>query len=460
MSGFGGLLTWELRRLARAGTARVALGLLFAAGLLALFAAGREVARHERELAAADPAYAAQMERIGKQFPAGGHAGYVAYYTFFPVRNPTPPLAVFSLGLRDVTPSVVWIRLLGLEGQLHESGIGNPVLQALGAFDLAFVLCALAPLVLLVLLHDVLSRDRAQGVLPLVVAQAGGLGRVFAARVLARFAAVAAVAVALFAVGAAWHGVPVNGAALAWLGDALLQLACWTAIGALLAALATGVAATLAAAVSAWVVGVVLAPALINLATVTLHPVPEGLAITVAQRQETHAGWDRPKEDTFARFFALRPEWRDTPPVTGRFAWKWYYAMHQVGDASVAANAERYRARLVARAALLARLAWAVPPATAQLLLSRRAGTDLEAHLAFLDRVRAFHGEMQVHFFPAIFAERELPPTAWREFPRFVPPPSAPAAGGPGERLPLVVTVLLCAVFLPAALRRAARLAT
>jgi len=271
---------------------------------------------------------------------------------------------------------------------------------------------------------------------------------------------VAAVAVALFAVGVVWHGVPLDGAALAWLGDALLQLACWTALGALVAALATGVAATLAAAVSAWVVGVVLAPALINLATVTLHPVPEGLAIAVAQRQETHAGWDRPKEATFARFFALRPEWRDTPPVTGRFAWKWYYAMHQVGDASVADTVERYRARLLARAALLARLAWAVPPATAQLLLSRRAGTDLEAHLAFLDRVRAFHAEMQRHFLPPIFAERELPPAAWRAFPRFEPPPPTPTAGRPAERLPLLVPLLICAAVLPAALRRSARLAT
>ena len=35
-----------------------------------------------------------------------------------------------SWGLRDLAPFVTWVRLLGLEQQLYESGLGNPQLQA------------------------------------------------------------------------------------------------------------------------------------------------------------------------------------------------------------------------------------------------------------------------------------------------------------------------------------------
>ncbi|MBL9213573.1 MAG: DUF3526 domain-containing protein [Opitutaceae bacterium] len=436
------LLCWETRRLFRTGTATVALGLLAFGGLVALWSADREIARHREEIARLPDFYAAQMQRLAGQFADGGHAGYVAYYAFFPTWDPPPALAGLSVGLRDLLPAAVWVRLLGLEAQLYESGLGNPGLQSLGPFDLAFVVCALAPLVLLLLTHDLLTRDRERGVLPLAHVQSGGLGRLFAARLLVRAGAVAAVCTGLFVIAVSWHRIPMDGAALAWLGDALLHLLVWTAFAAVVAAACGSTGASLAAAGTVWLGAVVVLPAALNLGLTAAFPVPEGLELTVRQRQETHAGWDRPKEETFARFFAAYPEWRDTPPVTGRFAWKWYYALQHGGDAAVAASARTYAANLRARAAAAERLAWLVPPVGAQLLLSRRAGTDLEAHLEFLERVRAFHEALKHYFHPLIFAEAELKPAAWSAFPRYQPPAPAGSAGSWLERLPLAAAAL------------------
>jgi ABC-2 type transport system permease protein len=454
MSPFLALVRWEVRHLVRTGTARAALALLFGSGLIALWSTDREITRQEREIAHLPSYHAAQMERIAAQFPKGEHAGYIAYYAFAPTTHPPAPLARFSLGLRDVTPTTVWVRLLGLEAQLYESGIGNPALQAIGTFDLAFVLCALAPLVLLVLVHDALTREREQGVLPLALVQAGGVLRLFGARIVVRSGAVGVVCVALFAIGLAWHRIPPDTASSAWFTDALLHLACWAAAGAVIAAATRSVSASLAAALSAWTAAVVLLPALLNLVVVALYPVPEGLELTVRQRQETHSGWDRPKEDTFLNFFITYPEWADTPPVTTRFAWKWYYAMHQVGDDSVAAESKAFRDNLLARAALLERLAWAVPPVYAQLLLSRRAGTDLDAHLAYLERVRAFHGSLKQFYYPLVFAEAQLTPADFDRLPRFTASGSSASPGSLRERLPLL---LLATGFFALAVRIARR---
>jgi len=427
------LARWETRRLWRTGTARAALTLLFIAGLIAIGTTSREIARQEREIAALPADYATKMERIAHKFPEGEHAGYIAYYTFFPTHHTPTGLANLALGLRDVVPATLWVRLLGLEGQLYESSIGNPALQALGTFDLAFVLCALAPLVLLILTHDILTRDREQCLLPLALAQGGGLGRLFVTRLLVRSGAVAGVCVGLFIVALIWRQIPLDGAAWAWIGAALLHLACWSAIAAVIAAGARTISASLAAAGATWVGAVVILPAILNLVIVSAYPVPDGLEVTVRQRQETHGGWDKPKEETFTTFFQAYPQWRDTTPVTGRFAWKWYYAMHHVGDASVATDSAAYRENLLARSRAMTRLAWLAPPIAAQLMFSRTAHTDLEAHLGYLDRVREFHEELKTFFHPLVFAESRLEKEDYRTFPGFRATSPEPTGGVTGQ---------------------------
>ena len=135
MNAFVHLCRWEVRRLMRTGTARATLGLLFVAGLLALGAADREIDRQAREIASLDAHYASALAVVAEHHAPRAHAGEIAYYTFFPTHHAAPALAKLSLGLRDLVPAAVWVRLLGLEGQLYTSAIGNPAVQALGPFD-------------------------------------------------------------------------------------------------------------------------------------------------------------------------------------------------------------------------------------------------------------------------------------------------------------------------------------
>ena len=368
------------------------------------------------------------MAGIAKQFSPEGEAGYVAYYTFFPTHHPLAPLAGLAVGVRDIVPNVTWVRLLGLEGQLYEADLGNPALQALGNFDLAFVLCALAPLALLVLAHDALTRERDRGRFPLLLAQGGSAGPLLAARVTIRALAVGLTCTLVFGLACARLPIPLTAEALGWLAATWSHLAAWAGFVAWIAAATRTPTASLAGALTLWIAQVVLLPALLNLALATALPVREGLELTVRQRQESHAAWDKPRAETMENFFVHNPDWSGTPPVTGRFAWKWYYAMQQTGDESVSAESAAYRENLRARQRITARLAWLGPAAYAQLLFSQRAGSDLDAHLAYLDRVRAFHAELRAYFYPMVFADRNLTPADYASFPQFranVPPPPA-----------------------------------
>ena len=429
MKAFLRLCRWEIRHLLRDGQAWLVCGALFAAGLLALWTGERRLARHHAEIAGLPAHYAAQMAGIAKQFSPEGEAGYVAYYTFFPTLHPLAPLAGLAVGVRDIVPNVTWVRLLGLEGQLYEADLGNPALQALGNFDFAFVLCALAPLALLVLAHDALTRERESGRFPLLLAQGSSAGPLLAARVTIRTLAVGLTCTLVFGLACARLPIPLTAEALGWLAATWSHLAAWAGFVAWIAAATRTPTASLAGALTLWIAQVVLLPALLNLSLATALPVQEGLELTVRQRQESHAAWDKPRAETMEKFFVHNPDWSGTPPVTGRFAWKWYYAMQQTGDESVAAASAAYRENLRARQRITARLAWLAPAAYAQLLFSQRAGSDLDAHLAYLDRVRAFHAELRAYFYPMVFADRNITPADYAAFPQFrpnVPPPPAP----------------------------------
>ncbi|MFY0577498.1 DUF3526 domain-containing protein [Cystobacter fuscus] len=172
--------TWtaELRLLLRAPLSAGALVLLLLLTALSvaagLAATARQSAVIERVEAAQGLDPASVTQEYGKP---GAEAGSAAYYTFHLTTDPPSPLAFAALGQRDVQPYVLRVRLLGLHSQLYESETLNPELALPGAFDFAFVLIYLAPLVIIALMHELVSGEREAGRLRLLVSlPASGLG--------------------------------------------------------------------------------------------------------------------------------------------------------------------------------------------------------------------------------------------------------------------------------------------
>lgn len=411
--------SWEGRALARSPQLWIVCGALLVAGLLAIWTGERKLERSRSEIASLPGHYEQQMEGIAKQFSPQGEAGYVAYYAFMPTSHPLSALSALSIGVRDIVPSVVWVRLLGIEGQLYEADLGNPAAQALGSFDLAFVFAALAPLALLVLSYDIVSREREQGRLSLLLAQGGSIASLLAVRMLLRLLAVGGTCGIVFAVAIPWVDVALDATAWQWLGVALANLLCWTAIATFLAIAIRSVAAGLASSIAVWVASVAFFPAVLNVAVSASFPVDEGFDLTLEQRQNSHGAWDKPRAETMEAFFETNPQWSDTQPVEGRFAWRWYYAMHEVADESVADEARAYRENLLERQRWQARFAWLAPSAYAQMALDNRASSDLDAHLAYLEEVRVYHQELRDHFYPLVFAEAEIEPADYAAFPPY-----------------------------------------
>jgi ABC-2 type transport system permease protein len=386
---------------------RVALPALLLMALLAgaAVAAGlAEINRQNEAIARIQPQQAEDVAAIVKWVSKEGDAGNAAYYTFHATWDAPSRLAFAAIGQRDVAPYILRVRALGLEGQLYESENYNAELALPGRFDWAFVLTYLAPLFLIVLLHDLKSGEREAGRMGLLAAMARQEGGLWLRRIVLRLGMLFVALGTPFLIGAV-----ISGTSPTQIGAVLLMTAAyllfWMLVAMLIWRWQLSSVANAAALAASWLVLTLILPALAHLAINNAIPVGQGVELTLAQREAVHDGWDKPKAESMQAFFKEYPEWKDTAPIQGGFHWKWYYAFQHVGDLAVTDKATAYRRGLQSRDRWAQGVGFLLPAVGIQTLIHRIAQTDLTAQLAYQDRIRAFHAQLREFYYPYVFNE-------------------------------------------------------
>lgn len=408
----------ELRLLLRARLTVVALVLLAALTIAAVVAGMAEVSRQHATIAAIPAAQAEDIGAVIDYVDRSKDAGSAAYYSFHPTWDAPAPLAFAALGMRDVSPYILRVRALGLEAQIYDGDVFNPELALPGRFDFAFVLVFLAPLFVIALFHDLHSGEREAGRLRTLEALPRGGVSLMRRRTLLRFGLLWAALTMPFLIGALSAGVGTLPIVIV-LAAIAAYLLFWIAVAALVGRLGWSSVANAATLAAAWLVLVLVAPTLANVAINRAIPVNQGAEIALAQREAVNGAWDIPREDTMRRFYAKHPQWADSPPLGTEFHYKWYLAFHQNGDESVADRVRAYREGLERRDAAGRALGWALPSVGVQALLTRLAHTDLTAQLAYQDRIRDFHAGLRSFYYDYLFRDRPFGKADFERAPKF-----------------------------------------
>lgn len=421
------LYAHELRLLLRQRLSRFAILLLAALTIAALVAGMAAIARQRASIAAIPAAQAEDIGAVADYVVRTRDAGSAAYYSFHPTWDPPAPLAFAALGMRDVSPTILRVRALGLEAQIYDGDAFNPELALPGRFDFAFVLVFLAPLFVIALFHDLVSSEREAGRARTLMAMPRGGRALWRRRTAIRFALLWLSLALPFAIAAGIEGVNavVVMAVLALIAAYLLF---WVGVAAAVGRLRWGSVANAATLAGAWLLLVLIVPTLANVAIDRAVPVREGAEIALAQREAVNRAWDIPKEATMRRFYAAHPEWAGSAPLGTAFHYKWYLAFHQNGDAEVAPAVAAYRAGLMRREAAARALGWALPSVGVQAALTRLARTDLKAQLEYQHRIRAFHAALRRFYYGYLFTDRPFDRSDFDRAPRYER--FAPAADG------------------------------
>lgn len=354
---------------------------------------------------------------------AEGAAGSFGYYRNHPVWRAPNDLAFLAPSRGDAVPEVQRIRMLALEAQINDNETANPELLLAGRFDFAFVLLYLAPLVLIALLHDLWSAEREAGRLGALESLPNAGRRLWTPRATLRFGGVALALLLPLAVGAAIEGTALP-RLLAAIGLVLASLGFW-ALVSLLVARTNAASATQAAILAGlWFAIALVIPAAAHLAINRAVPLPDAAEIIRENREEVHAGWDRPKAETMQRFVAHYPEFADRADMGTGFHWKWYFAFQHLGDLHVAADSAARDAGIARREQLAQQLGWALPPLKLTQALQSLAGSDVRAELAFRARIRAFHQQIRAYHYPFLFDDRPMSDADVAAAPSFGTPPA------------------------------------
>ena len=405
----------EIRFLSRDSAALLWLGIALFVAVVSVFLGLREVSSQRTEL---NNLIAAEHREREVEMGRYQDWGEVAYYTFHLTYAPPSDFAFAAQGQRDTSPWKHNIRALALEGQIYETDAENPDFALIGRLDFAFVANLLAPLLLILLLHDLRSAERGAGRYELLCATAASRGSPWLAR-----AALRVGALALCLIGPLWAGGLLAGTDAASLALAslvvVLHIGFWWAVCALMERFGWSSPVNLTALVGAWLAFAVIVPAAIKVSVESIVPLPDGSKILFTQREAVNDAWDLPKAATMEPFIARHPEWADYTEVGQPFEWKWYYAFQQVGDQTVESLSLAFREGRIRRDRLAGSLAWLSPTALAERALQALAGTDVGATLAYEQQVREFHAELRKYYYPRLFRDEPVSNASLEQRPQF-----------------------------------------
>jgi ABC-2 type transport system permease protein len=328
--------------------------------------------------------------------------GSLAYYQFHLTYQTPSHLSFAALGDRDLYPWKHRIRMLALEGQIYESDVANPELAYIGKFDFSFLISVLAPLFVILMLHDIIANERNKGRYELLVVTASGSVVLWGYKTLVRFLALSLSMLAPFYIGSALNDVPLYDVLHVSI-LVLAYLAFWAALTLWFGRQSIFAPRIAAILIGFWVAVTCVIPITGNLLIEKNIEVPKGSEILLLQREIVNQAWDIPAETSLTEFVKTHPEYRVYTEMSEGFHWKWYYAFQQLGDQAVAHLAFDYRNAILTKFDLGGYIAMFAPPVLMRRQLSRMAQTDVISALRYEQSIRDFHQALRLYYYPYLF---------------------------------------------------------
>ncbi|WP_213285699.1 DUF3526 domain-containing protein [Bradyrhizobium sp. sGM-13] len=339
----------------------------------------------------------------------GGLGGRFAYV-------PTSALAPMAFGQSDMIPNYYQVTYRSRVNFMYDSEIENPWNLLSGRFDVAFVIVYLLPLFIFAMSYNLLSAEREQGTLRMLLSQPLTLTKLVLAKVSIRAGTILTCAI-LIPVAALLIFRPETRDAVS-----LVQLAAWAvlvcayglfwfAVAVIANAFSRSSAANALVLVGSWVVLVLIVPVLLNLAVSVASPAPSRTELATQTRLITVDGLRR-----YQKLFSADYRYSDKPdlllPKDGRFEVqsrpKAAFMLQRDVEADIQKLLDRFDAQLEGQQSLVDRWGVISPAIIVHEGLAALAGNGSQRYLHFQRQVATFHATWKQFFEPRILESRAM----------------------------------------------------
>ncbi|MFN7118654.1 MAG: DUF3526 domain-containing protein [Saprospiraceae bacterium] len=316
------------------------------------------------------------------------------------------PLALLATGQSDLYAHTVKPVLYGESNLLNFTELSSPVQLLFGSFDLAFVFIYLLPLIVIAFSYNLLSAEKEQGSLRLLLAQPMSLLTWLFQKATIRFLIIGTVATLSL-----WLGLALNGVSLleniGKIGQLTLLTLAYTAFWFLVAMLVNlagkSSAQNAVTMLAVWVGLVLLVPSVVSQLANNLYPVPSR-ALLVNEVRAVNAEVEKQANEILASYYRDHPELMpDSSKAETYLFYKQYFASQDLIQGKIKPLVEKYDARLAQQQAWVDGFRFASPAILLNDSFSDLAGTSGRHYQSFRTQVVAFAATWRDYFKPIIF---------------------------------------------------------
>lgn len=331
------------------------------------------------------------------------------------------PLSALVIGQSDLYPYHTPVSTASRQSNQGDDEIENPTHLLSGRFDLGFVIVSLYPLVILALGYNLLSGEKEQGTLVLILSQPVRLRTLVLAKLLARGIVVLGLSIAISLMGFALVAGQPSGDNVARLGLWIAVVSAygvfWFALAVAVNALGRGSATNALALAGTWLLLVSVIPALANVVVRTSFPVPSRIELIQSIRSASdRAQAEGPRLN--AKFLEAHPELARGRDEANEFAVQ-SLAVQEATEAGVAEVLGRFESQLVRQQALVDRFRFLSPAIATLEALQDVAGTGSARYRSYVEQVEAFHGRWLEFFRPRILRGEPIRTSDLGQLPTF-----------------------------------------
>lgn len=336
---------------------------------------------------------------------------------------PPAPLAALSVGQSDLYPFYFKVTTQSKQTFTTNDEIENPTNLLAGRFDLAFVIIYLYPLLILALSYNLLSVEREQGTLQMLMSQPVSLRTFATGKIGLRALVVLLLAVFFSLAGFLLGGVSFSAEGvwlrlLLWVGIVAGYGAFWFALSIAVNAFGKSSATNALALAGFWLVFVLLIPSLLNVAVTTIYPVPSRVEMVQATRRASAEATARGSQ-LLAKYLEDHPELtagKEADP--NDFATRTLVIQSET-ERLIQPALEHFDRQVLGQQSLVDRFRFLSPAIVTQAALNDIAGAGLARYQHFLHLVDAFHQSWRAHFTPRILQKAQLIAEDYDRFPVF-----------------------------------------
>lgn len=376
---------------------------VFLCGLYGIHYGVTETKRQVHHISSLEQILDANINELKNKFADPTPTGDITYYyPFFSTNNPDSWSAL-SLGQRDIQPLYVKLRILGLYGQLFDSDFINPLKALTGNFDLSFVLIYLLPLLFISLSFNTYTYEKETGILPLLRNQPLSMKTFILSKLSFNLILTFILGSVLLLLGILYSQATVDMRLLYSFLGLTLYVAFWFCVTFLVISLLKSTAFNALTLLGGWILFLIIIPSAINLNFVSNNEASLGFKIATTQRQNTHEGWDQPKEIVINKFLKKYPKWSDKiKPEEGAFKWSWYYANQEAGDIDVKPLVSDFYSQLENKILAFNYISFTSPALILQNLFNTIGNTGLSSYLSFLKNSSRYHQDIKNFLYPKV----------------------------------------------------------